>query len=139
MAIPARHRRTRSERILDLSLWVIQFMAFGSFAVAAWMKITYSIERLASIWPWAGVLSPLEVRGLGTIDLLGGLGLILPMVSGIWPKMTVAAALGCAALQICALAFHILRGEADVIPVNLVLLGMVLFTAWGRGRSQVRV
>ena len=99
----------------------------------------FSIPHLAGIWPWTGVLSRVEVRGLGVIDLLGGLGLVLPMLSGIRPRLTIAAALGCALLQVCAMTFHISRGEANVTPVNFFMLAMVLFIAWGRGKSRVQV
>jgi len=129
----------RTPQVLNLSLWAVQILVFIAFAIAAWMKIMFPIAKLAGIWPWAGVLSPFEVRGLGAIDLLGGLGLVLPMLTRICPRLTVAAALGCGALQICAMIFHTLRGEINVTPVNIVLLAMVIFIAWGRGRSKARV
>ena len=135
----ARPQTSGSDRALYFSLWTIQVLVFVAFAIAAWMKIIFSIPHLAEIWPWAGVLSPFEVRGLGVIDLLGGLGLILPMLSGIRPRLTIAAALGCALLQVCAMTFHILRGEANDTPVNFFLLAMVLFIAWGRGKSRAKI
>jgi hypothetical protein len=38
-------------------------------------------------------------------------------------------------LQVFAFFFHISRGEAEVTPVNLVLLALSLFVLWGRGRK----
>ena len=139
MAIHVKNPPRRSDRVLNLALWGVQILVFISFATAAWMKITFPIPKLAGIWSWAGALSPFEVRGLGVIDLLGGLGLVLPMLTGIGPRLTVAAAVGCAVLQVCAASFHVMRGEAGVISVNIVLLAMVLFIAWGRTRSRTGV
>ena len=63
-----------------------------------------------------GVAQGLLSRGLlystAVFDLLGGLGVVLPSVTRIKPSLTVLAALGCAALQACAIAFHVSRGEA---------------------------
>jgi hypothetical protein len=54
------------------------------------------------------------------------------MATGIKPRLTVAAALGCVALQICALTFHLSRGEVGAAPVNVVFLAIAVFIAWGR-------
>jgi hypothetical protein len=35
-------------------------------------------------------------------------------------------------LQVLALAFHLSRGEAEVTPLNIVLLALSLFVLWGR-------
>jgi hypothetical protein len=34
--------------------------------------------------------------------------------------------------MILAMAFHLSRGEAQVLPINLVLGGLAAFVAWGR-------
>ena len=52
----------------------------------------------------------------------------------ILPRLTVLAALGCAVLQVLALGFHVSRGEAMVVPLNFVLLGLSLLVLWGRAR-----
>ncbi len=48
------------------------------------------------------------------------------------PGLTVLAALGCAALQTCAVAFHLMRDEAANTPFNVLLVALSLFVAWGR-------
>ena len=78
------------------------------------------------------------VRTLGVIDLLGGLGVVLPWLTRIRPGLTVAAALGCAALQCCAIVFHIVRGETSVIWFNLVFLALAAFVLVGRRRDLRR-
>ena len=71
------------------------------------------------------------MRGIGVIDLAGGLGVVLPMLTGILPGLTVVAAIGCVLLQLCAMAFHLSRGERSAVPVNIVLLAMAAFIALG--------
>jgi hypothetical protein len=59
---------------------------------------------------------------------------LLPSVTRIAPRLTVLAALGCAALQGAAIVFHLSRGEGANTPFNFVLVGLSLFVAWGRWR-----
>ena len=118
--------------MLNGALWLVQFLLFVAFGIGAGMKTLFPIAKLAAIWPWAGDLPAPAVRGVGVIDLLGGVGVFLPMLTGILPRLTVPAALGCVALQICAMVFHIRRREFDSAPVNIVLLAMSAFVAWGR-------
>lgn len=72
------------------------------------------------------------VRFTGLVDLAGGLGVLLPALTRILPRLTVWAARGIIALQVLAGAFHLYRGEAMLLPFNLLLLAMAVFVAWGR-------
>lgn len=123
---------SKENSVLNISLWVVQFLLFASFCIGAWMKLMKSITDLAALWPWTGDLPETAVRALGVVDLAGGLGVLLPMLVGIKPRLTVWAAIGCIGLQLCAIAFHFFRGEASVTPVNFTLLAMAVFIAWGR-------
>jgi hypothetical protein len=85
--------------------------------------------------PWTGQYPEGFVRFMGLVDLAGGLGILLPALTRILPRLTVLAALGCVVLQVCALVFHLSRGEAMVTPLNVVLLALSLFVLWGRGKK----
>lgn len=99
------------------------------------MKLAMPIPQLAGMWPWAGELAPSLVRLLGVIDLLGGLGILLPSLTRIKPRLTVLAAAGCIALQLCAIIFHSSRAEFSVLPVNVVLVVGAMFILWGRWKK----
>ncbi|WP_420608197.1 DoxX family protein [Novosphingopyxis sp.] len=118
--------------MLNVALWLVQFLLFAAFTIGAWMKILFPIPKLAAMWPWAGDLPKPMVRLLGVVDLVGGVGVLLPMLTGIKPQLTVLAALGCVALQICAMIFHVTRREFASTPANIVLLAMANFILWGR-------
>jgi hypothetical protein len=124
-------------RPLRASLWVAQSLIFLAFGLVGLMKVFTPIPELASMWPWTGELPAPVVRILGVIDLAGGLGVLLPALTRIKPDLTVLAALGCIALQICAMVFHVSRGEVAATPVNLVLLTLVIFIFWGRLRVPI--
>lgn len=69
------------------------------------------------------------------LDLLGGIGVLLPTVTRVAPGLTVLAALGCAALQASAVVFHVSRGEAADTPFNVLLAALALVVAWGRRKA----
>lgn len=121
-------------KALRIGLWAAQGIAAAIFVAAGLTKLTTPLPELAKMIPWTADFPELFVRLIGLIDLAGGLGLILPAVTRIAPRLTVAAALGCVALQSLAFVFHGTRGEFDVWPLNIVLLGLSAFVLWGRGK-----
>ncbi|TYO64125.1 DoxX family protein [Bradyrhizobium hipponense] len=122
-------------RALRIGLWAAQALIFLAFASAGLVKLLAPIPQLAAMMPWAGQYSEAFVRAVGLVDLAGGIGILLPALTRILPRLTVLAALGCGVLQVFAMVFHISRGEAEVTPVNLLLLALALFVFWGRGRK----
>ncbi|MBR0826602.1 DoxX family protein [Bradyrhizobium manausense] len=122
-------------RALRIGLWIAQALIFFVFTSAGLVKLTTPIPQLAAMMPWAGQYSEAFVRVIGLIDLAGGIGILLPALTRILPRLTVLAALGCATLQVIALVFHLSRGEAPVTPLNLVLLVLAVFVFWGRSRK----
>ena len=122
-------------RPLRIGLWVAQGAVFFVFVAAGLVKLLTPIPQLAAMMPWTGEHSEAFVRIIGLIDLAGGIGILLPALTRILPRLTVLAALGCTVLQVFAITFHVSRGEAAVTPLNLVLLALAVFVLWGRGRK----
>ena len=128
----------RPSKTLDISLWVVQALLAFTFAGTRLWKLFTPVPRLAAMIPWAGQVPEAFLQVTGIIDLCGGLGILLPSVTRIKPGLTVLAALGCAALQVCAVVFHVSRGEAANTPFNLLLVALSLFVYWGR-RSRAPI
>ena len=61
---------------------------------------------------------------IGACEFLGGAGLIVPAMTGVKPKLTPFAAFGLTLVMILAAVFHIVRGEYNFAPINLVLGGV---------------
>ena len=123
---------TNPGRTLRLGLWTAQILVAFAFVGSGLVKLTTPIPQLAAMMPWAGQYSETFVRSIALVDLAGGIGILLPALTRIWPRLTVLAALGCSVLQVFALVFHLSRGEAEVTPLNVVLLALSLFVLWGR-------
>lgn len=124
--------RAQPSRALGISLWVAQALLGVLFVGTGVWKLLTPVAQLAEMIPWAGQVSQSFLVTIAMIDLLGGLGVVLPALLRIKPGLTVLAALGCALLMICAIVFHFSRGEGANTPFNVVLAGLSLFVAWGR-------
>lgn len=122
----------KASKVLHITLWIAQVLLAAVLIWAAGMKLFKPIEELAIMWPWTGQVAPALVKLTGIIDILGALGLILPSLLRIKPNLTPIAAIGVIALMVCASIFHIVRGEASLIGVNIFFAIVAAFIAWGR-------
>jgi uncharacterized membrane protein YphA (DoxX/SURF4 family) len=116
---------------MNIALWIVQILLAAMFLMAGVMK-AFQYERAKAMLPWVKDVSPGLVTFIGVSELLGGLGLVLPWLTGILPRLTPLAALGLAIIMILAAVFHLRRGEMQGIVMNLVLLVLAVFVAYGR-------
>lgn len=117
---------------MTILLWIVQgllALAFGFFGVA---KIGQPIADLSATMPFVTTVPALLVRFIGVAEVAGALGLILPGLTRIQPKLTAWAASGLALIMVQAAGFHASRGEFSNIGVNVVLLGLALLVVWGQ-------
>lgn len=125
-------------RGLHLVLWIVQAFLALTFAGTGLWKLLTPIPALAAQMPWMGEVSSGFLYTTAVFDLLCGLGVLLPSLTRIEPRLAVLGALGCAALMLGAVVFHVIRGEAANTPFNFVLIALALFVAWGR-RSKAPI
>src|SRR5205085_5673507 len=117
---------------MNIVLWIVQILLALVFAMAGIMKVTRPFEKLAENMKWAKDVGPRGVRLIGTLEILGAIGLILPAVTGILPWLTPVAAIGLALTMIGAMITHGRRAEYSQIGINVILLLLTLFVAYGR-------
>lgn len=120
----------------NIGLWVAQILLFLVYGLAGFMKTTQPIPDLAAMMVWPGIVPEVMVRFIGLAELAGALGLILPMLTKIQPRLTILAALGLTVLQVFAIIWHFSFAEFAALPVNAVLIGLSVFVLWGR-RSKL--
>jgi putative oxidoreductase len=133
-AAPSAGSQTAPKGGLHTALWIAQILLACAFGMAGVGKSTAPIAELAPDMPWVLDIPEALVRFIGLSEFAGGLGMVLPSVTGIRPVLTPLAALGLALIMLLAAAFHLVRGEVPVIAFNAVLGAMALFVAWGRLR-----
>jgi uncharacterized membrane protein YphA (DoxX/SURF4 family) len=114
---------------MNILLWIAQALLSATFIWSGFMKL-FQPEKVAEMWAWAGE-NPMLSKVTGVIDLLAGVGLILPALLRIQPKLTIYAAYGALLLMIAASVFHISRGEGSQIGFNIFVALLAAFIAWG--------
>jgi uncharacterized membrane protein YphA (DoxX/SURF4 family) len=117
---------------MNIVLWVVQILLAVMYGMAGIMK-TFQTAKAKEQMPWAKNRSETFVRFVGTAELLGALGLFLPLVTGVLPWLTPLAAVGLTMIQLLAIfTEHLPKKEYNVIPVNIVLLALSIFVVTGR-------
>ena len=124
-----------SNKKLNIALWVVQSLLAAMFLMSGVMKLTSPIETIAESLPWVTAVPVALVRFIGLSELTGALGLLLPSIFKIKPQLTVWAARGLIAIMVLASVFHASRGEFSTIGMNVVLMAIALFIAWGRSKK----
>ena len=115
---------------MNLVLWIIAGLLAAAFAAAGLMKLTQPKAKLAaSGMAWTEDFSDSQVKGIGAVEVLGALGLILPAALGIAEILTPLAAAGLALTMVGAAITHLRRGEGSMVPINVVLGGLAVFVA----------
>jgi putative oxidoreductase len=117
---------------MNIALWIVQGVLAAMYLMAGSMK-TFNTAKAKEQFPWAKNRSEAFVRFVGISELLGALGLILPLVTGILPWLTVLAGIGLALIQLLAIfTEHLPKKEYNIIPVNIVLVVLAIFIVIGR-------
>jgi uncharacterized membrane protein len=118
---------------MNIALWVVAGLLAVAFLAAGLMKVTTPKAKLVERLPWAADYSDGQVKGIGIVEVLGAVGLILPGITGIAPVLVPLAATGLAIVMVLAAIMHLRRGDgfAAVVP-NIVLFALAVFVAWGR-------
>jgi putative oxidoreductase len=117
---------------MKYGLWIVQVLLALAFLAAGFMKLTMPVDQLAQNMVWVSDVPVWLLRFIGLAELTGGLGLILPALTRIQPQLTPLAGTGLAQVQILAIGFHLIRGEFSYTVVNMVLLALAAFVAYGR-------
>lgn len=118
---------------MNILLWVLQSVLAGMFLMVGAMKLMQPKEKMAEKMGWVEDFSQTQVRVIGVLEVLGALGLILPMATGIMPFLTSYAAIGLCLVMMGAFMTHLRRNE--IVPMgvmNIVLLALAAFVAFGR-------
>jgi putative oxidoreductase len=117
---------------MNIALWIVQVLLAAMYGMAGTLK-TFKTAKAKEQMPWAKNHSDSFVRFVGISELLGAIGLILPIFTGILPWLTPAAAIGLSVIQLLAIfGEHLPKKEYNVLPINVVLLALSAFIVFGR-------
>ncbi|MEU3645930.1 DoxX family protein [Lentzea sp. NPDC034063] len=119
---------------MNIALWVVQGLLAALYLGAGVMKLVRPREQMIASgnFDWAKDVTDTGLKGIGAVEVLGALGLILPWLTGIAPILTPIAAVGLVIVQVFAARAHVKIGDTKSLPVNVILLLLAAFVAIGR-------
>lgn len=119
---------------MNIALWIAQGMLAALYLLVGSLK-TFEPAKVRENphMTWAHGQPDQYIRMVGIPEVLGGLGLILPLLTGILPWLTVLAAFGLTLIQVLAIfQEHLPRKEYQSIPLNIILMALSIFVVVGR-------
>jgi uncharacterized membrane protein YphA (DoxX/SURF4 family) len=127
------YRSTRGQETFTMTivLWILQVLVAAAFFMAGATK-AFQYEKARQQMKWVNDVPRGLVTFIAVCEMLGAIGLILPALTGVLPWLTPLAGAGLALVMLLASIFHAQRREYSGIVVNLVLLALAAFVAYGR-------
>lgn len=114
---------------MNTAIWIAQGILAVVFLAAGMMKLTQPRSVLAKRTPYVEEFTDAQIRAIGSVEVLGAIGVVLPAALKVAPILTPIAACGLALTMVGAAATHIRRGEYSQLPVNVVLFALAVFVA----------
>src|SRR6185369_2649587 len=115
-------------------LWIVQGLLAAVFLLSGGLKLVMSAEQMIEQTKASGgVMLPVAfVRFIGVCEILGGIGLVVPWLTGIRPGLTPLAAVGLVIIMIGASVLNVMS-TIPAVAILTVILGL-LAALVARGR-----
>mgnify|MGYP001178190999 CR=1 FL=1 len=108
-----------------IALWIINALLAVAFLGAGLNKIVRTKETLLTGgMGWVENQPESRIKLVGTLEVLGALGLILPLLTHMAPILTPIAAVALAGLLVGAIVTHTRRGEKFVPAASLLVVSV---------------
>lgn len=114
-----------------LAYWIVAGLTALVFLAAGSLKLVRPVSALAaSGMGWTAQFSPWQVKAIAALEVLGAVGLVLPIATGIAPVLSPLAGAGLAIIMMGAVAVHARRGERSNVVTASVLALLAVASTW---------
>lgn len=117
--------------------WIAQIILAIMFTMTGYFKLFIPKEKLEAKMGWVYNYSSTTVKFIGACELLGAIGLILPMALNILPVLTPIAATGLSIIMIIATRTHLLRNEYNIMVITVLLFLLAVFVGIERYKQLI--
>jgi hypothetical protein len=117
---------------MNTIVWVVEILLAIVFLGSA---ITHAVmyDSASKQMTWMPAVGKDRLRIIGTLEFLGAVGLVAPVVTNILPWLSAVAAVGLALIMLFAVIFHLSRrGELPNAAFNAILGLIAIGVAIGR-------
>lgn len=120
---------------MNTALWVMASILAVAFVIGGATQLAVPKGRyraLSASQHWVDDFSDGHLKAIGTIKVVGAVGLVLPAVLDIAPVLVPLAACGLMLVMAGAGTIRFRRSEWRFLVGDLVFLSLFAFLAWGR-------
>lgn len=120
---------------MDIALWIVAgvlALAFGAGGATQLLLTKDRYGALAASQRWVDDFRPGQIKAIGTIKLLGVVGLVVPPLVGVAVVLSPLAACGLMLVMAGAATTRFRRGEWALMGGDVAYLAAFAFLAWGR-------
>ncbi|MCU1447195.1 DoxX family protein [Cryobacterium sp.] len=122
---------------MNIAIWIITGLLALAFIGAGLMKVAQPRAKLAANgMAWTNDYSDAGVKLVGLAELLGGIGLVLPALTGIAPVLVPIAAAALTVIMIGAVVWHLRANDAKgalpsaVLGILSLVVAVTRFGPW---------
>ncbi|WP_024440633.1 DoxX family protein [Mycobacterium sp. P7213] len=120
---------------MNTTLWIIACVAAAAYAIGGATLLLLPRARYRALGAnqhWVDDFADGHLKAIGTIKLLGAIGLILPAAVGVAPLLAPLAATGLMLFMAGAATTRFRRSEWIAMAGDVIFIAMFAFLAWGR-------
>ncbi len=117
---------------MTVVLWILQILLALVFLALGAFKLIRSKEQLLEKVPALAPYRPVTIKAVALAEVLGAIGIVVPMLTGVAPELVPWAALGLGCVALGAAVAHAEQRDYKPLPVHAVLLVMAVAVMVGR-------
>lgn len=120
---------------MHTALWIVTAIVATGFVIGGVSQVVLTKERFRSFGAsqhWVDDFGRGHIKAIGTIKIIGALGLILPAVADVAVVLVPLAASGLMLVMAGAGTTRFRRSEWGYLLGDLMFIGLLGFVAWGR-------
>ncbi|QZA09317.1 DoxX family protein [Mycolicibacter heraklionensis] len=120
---------------MNTALWIIAGVAAIAYFIGGAIQVLTPKEKIRSLGAsqhWVDDFSSGHIKAIGTIKMIGALGLILPAALRVAPVLVPLAACGLMLFMAGAATTRFRRSEWGHMAGDVAFLAVFAFLAWGR-------
>jgi VIT1/CCC1 family predicted Fe2+/Mn2+ transporter len=124
---------------MNTTLWIIAGVVAAGFVAGGTALLLLPREKYRALGAnqhWVDDFGTGHLKAIGTLKLIGAIGLILPAAVGVAPLLVPIAACGLTLFMAGAATTRFRRGEWGYMAGDIVFIAVFAFLAWGRLAQQ---
>src|SRR5699024_2432497 len=118
---------------MNIVLWILAFVLAAVFVGSGVVKLVVAREQQIARTPYVEDFPQAMIRGIGVLEILGAIGLLLPALVGVATVLVPLAGAGLALTMVFAALVHTRRGDGRAATMPSIVLALLsVLVAWAR-------